>query len=119
MEKILFVYNADSGILNGLKDLIHKNVSPETYACRLCAVTYNNLGMIPEWRKFLQGLGRDVEFLHRDELELRFSMKAIPLPAAFIHCKNTGTRLWLDADAMNRCRTLEDLKQLVMRNIPG
>jgi hypothetical protein len=49
-DKLIFVYNADSGILNAIKDLIHKNVSPETYPCSLCAVTYDNLGMKREWK---------------------------------------------------------------------
>jgi len=118
MEKILFVYNADSGILNGLKDLIHKNVSPDTYACRLCAVTYNNFGMISEWKDFWQGLDKSVEFLHRDELAEKYAVKDVSLPAAFVHCQKNGTRLWLDADVMNQCQNLEDLKQLVNQNLP-
>jgi len=45
MSKLIFVYNADSGLLNAMKDWAHKIVSPETYPCSLCALTYNNLGM--------------------------------------------------------------------------
>jgi hypothetical protein len=118
MEKLLFVYNADSGLLNGLKDLLHKNISPQTYACRLCAVTYDNFGMISDWRKFWQGLGKPVEFLHRDELAQQYGLKEVSLPAAFIHSQMNGTRLWLDAEAMNHCQTLDDLKELVQKNIP-
>jgi len=44
-DKLIFVYNADSGLLKGIKDLIHKNVSPDTYPCSLCAVTYDNFDM--------------------------------------------------------------------------
>lgn len=117
MEKILFVYNADSGFLNGIKDLVHKNISPATYGCRLCALTYNNLGMVSEWKHFWKGLGKTVEFLHRDELEKLYKLKEVPLPAAFIHCQTGGTRLWLDAEAMNSCATLEDLKQLVRQSL--
>ena len=114
---MLFVYNADSGLLNGLKDLLHKNISPQTYACRLCAVTYNNFGMLPEWRTFWQGLEKPAEFLHRDELREQYGVDGVPLPAVFLHSPENGTRLWLDANTVNRCETLEDLKNLVQENL--
>jgi len=38
----IFVYNADSGPINGLKDYFHKIIKPETYECNLCAVTFGN-----------------------------------------------------------------------------
>jgi len=60
MSKLIFVYNADSGLLNAMKDWAHKIVSPETYPCSLCALTYDNLGMRRPWREFIkvhQGTG--------------------------------------------------------------
>jgi len=116
-DKLIFVYNADSGLLNAIKDLIHKNVSPETYPCSLCAVTYNNLGMRREWRQFIQQLGRTVEFLHRDELEEKYAVKDVLLPAAFTKCMGEAPRIWLSAEMMNSCRSLGDLQQLVMSNL--
>lgn len=83
MEKIIFVYNADSGLLNGIKDLLHKNFSPETYACRLCAVTYDNSGMVREWKEFTQTLKTPVEFLHRDELKDKYAIKRYSTPRRF------------------------------------
>jgi len=96
-----------------LKDLIHKNLSPETYDCRLCAVTYDNLGMRREWRDFIHTIGRRVEFLHRDELEHKYGIHGIPLPAAFTRCMDESPRLWIEAKAMNACGTLDDLQNLV------
>ncbi|MCI0555306.1 MAG: hypothetical protein L0287_30535 [Anaerolineae bacterium] len=116
-DKLIFVYNADSGIFNAFKDLIHKNLSPETYPCSLCTVTYNNLGMRREWKQFIQQLGRSVEFLHRDELEKKYGIKGIPLPAAFTKCMGEEPRIWLNAEKMNSCKSLGDLKQLVMSNL--
>ena len=116
-NKLIFVYNADSGLLNGIKDLIHKNVSPDTYPCSLCAVTYDNFGMRREWKQFISQLGRTVEFLHRDELEEKYEIKDVPLPAAFVHCMNEEPELWLDAEKMNSCKSLDDLKQLVSENL--
>ena len=114
---IIFVYNADSGILNGIKDVFHKNFAPQTYQCRLCAITYNNLGMFPEWKKFVHSLGMPVEFLHRDEMERAYGLKNVLLPAAFILQKDMQPRLWITAGEMNECRTLPDLKQLIQKKL--
>lgn len=116
-DKLIFVYNADGGIINMVKDLIHKNVSPETYQCSLCAVTYDNLGMKQEWKQFVSQLGRDVEFLHRDELEKKYGISNVPLPAAFTKCMGEEPELWLDAEKMNSCESLGDLKHLVANNL--
>lgn len=117
-DKLIFVYNADSGILNAIKDLVHKNVSPETYPCSLCAVTYDNLGMKREWGQFVDQIGRQVEFLHRDELEEKYGISKVPLPAAFTQCMGEESpRLWLDARQMDSCNSLADLKQLVSANL--
>ncbi len=42
---LVFVYNANSGLLNALLDMGHKVVSPRTYPCSLCALTYGSLGL--------------------------------------------------------------------------
>jgi hypothetical protein len=38
--KLLFVYNADSGLFNSIAEAAHKIVSPQTYRCDLCRITY-------------------------------------------------------------------------------
>jgi hypothetical protein len=84
LPELLFVYNADAGLVNGLLDTLHKTFSPATYACSLCAVTYGATSMRPEWRAFLRQLPADVSFLHRDELQKQFpQLAAEPLPAVF------------------------------------
>ncbi len=116
-DTLIFVYNADSGLFNAIKDLIHKNVSPETYPCNLCAVTWDNTGMKREWKQFVQSLNRNVEFLHRDELEKKYAIRDVPLPAAFTKCMGEEPRLWLDSEKMNSCTTLRELQQMVVNNL--
>ena len=83
-QRLLFVYNADGGQLAGLKDLFHKILSPATYPCSLCAVTYGAASMRPEWRQFIQALPVPVEFLHRDEFVRDYPQwRTCSLPAAF------------------------------------
>jgi hypothetical protein len=113
---LVFVYNADSGLLSTVADLTHKVLSPETYQCNLCALTHSTFGMRKSWQQFVDGLETSVEFLHADELQDRYSVRDIPLPAVF---QKRGGRLTLliAADSINRCLTIDDLKQLVRENL--
>jgi hypothetical protein len=110
---LVFVYNADSGVFNALADSAHKIFSPDTYACNLCALTHTAFGMRGEWKRFLEGLGVPLEFLHADELKSRYGLEGVPLPAVF-EKDDASLRVMADADAINACRTLDDLKRLIL-----
>jgi hypothetical protein len=110
--KLLFVYNADSGLFNLLADAAHRVVRPSTYPCRLCAITYTFIGMRAEWRDFIQSLGHPIEFLHRDELAEVYGISDVPLPAVFVNWGDR-TRLLVSAADIDGCKSMEDLKQLV------
>ncbi|KAF1074377.1 hypothetical protein [Methanogenium sp. MK-MG] len=111
-EILLFVYNADSGVFSELNDCVHKTVSPSTYDCPLCAITYGSTGMKKEWNKFMKDLDFRVEFLHRDEMAKGYPVVAVPLPAVF---KKTGQSLNLVVNAREiaSCRDLEELMDLL------
>jgi hypothetical protein len=109
---LVFVYNADSGFFNTAADIAHKTFSPETYQCNLCALTHSTFGMRKSWQDFLNGLETSVEFLHANELQDRYSVKDVPLPAIFQ--KEAGRlTLLIAADLINRCQTIDDLEQLI------
>lgn len=78
--KLLFVYNAKAGVRAGLVDMLHKAVSPSTYPCALCAITYGPLGMDRRWRDYVKRLPFEAEFLHREELQARYPQARPPLP---------------------------------------
>ena len=83
-QRLVFVYNADGGRLAGLKDMFHKILSPSTYSCSLCAITYGATSMQPQWREFIRKLPVPVDFLHRDEFIRDYPQWARhPLPAAY------------------------------------
>lgn len=107
---LIFVYNADSGPFNTLTDFAHRIFSPQTYQCNLCAITYSAAGMRKEWKDFLERLDMPMEFLHRDEFEAHYGIKGVPLPAIFKKV-NDEPEVWIDAEAINSCRTVDDLKQ--------
>ena len=108
-NKLIFVYNADSGLLNALKDAVHKTVSPDTYECNLCAITYGSVSMKPEWRKFIRSLLVETEFLHRDEFLEVYGPGEGDFPAIF----RSDRKLLISAEEINRCGSLEELKRLV------
>ena len=66
MELIL-VYNADSGFFDIIKDGLHKVISPSTYQCNLCALTYGTIRMKDEWKVYIEKLEIPTTFLYRDE----------------------------------------------------
>lgn len=110
---LVFVYNADSGLFNTLTDTAHKLFSPETYECNLCAMTYSTLGMKKEWKEFLDTLAIPLEFLHRDELKENYGVE-FDLPAIFLR-SGKELNLIIDADAINGCEGIEELKQLIRK----
>jgi len=115
MKKLIFAYNADSGIVPGIIDTIHKFVKPETYQCNLCGITYGVTGMKKEWKAFIKSLNVSVEFLHRDEFALEYGVTNVELPAAFL--KKEKIELLISAEEMNSCENVEDLKDLVTKKL--
>ena len=73
--KLIFVYNADSGLLNKLMDIGHKIIEPETYTCNLCNLTFGNFTENQKWKEFRENTAIEMEFLHRDEFETKYKMK--------------------------------------------
>ncbi len=110
---LVFVYNAKAGVFNALADAAHKVFSPRTYNCKLCALTHSAVSMRKEWRDFLAGLDAPLEFLHSDEMEGRYGVTGVPLPAIF---RREGGVLEVLAGAasINACKTMDDLKRLLL-----
>jgi hypothetical protein len=111
-QSIIFVYNADSGIINTVKDYWHKIIKPSTYECNLCALTFNNLGMKNEWRTFVDDLGIPVEFIHRDEWMKMYPKENVEFPVAFLK-RGDKLKLFINHEEINKCKTLDELMELV------
>jgi hypothetical protein len=83
--ELIFVYNANSGLGNALLDTFHKLLSPSTYPCSLCGITYGATRMRPEWRDFLKSLPFPTHFIYRDQLPDTYpALIGQPLPAVFV-----------------------------------
>jgi len=111
-KKLVFVYNADSGMFNTLTDIAHKVFSPQTYECNLCAISHSYLSERSEWKEFIQGLGVECEFLHRDEFEKKYQRKEQDYPCVYLK-KNNELVTCLNASSINECDSMEKLQEKI------
>ena len=109
MKELIFIYNAKSGIFNTLIDWGHKIISPSTYECHLCSITYNNRGKKKRWSNYLKSLKIKSSFYYIDHIaDLDFVSKNIKLPCIYI--KNNGNhQLMIDANELNSLESLDKL----------
>ena len=119
--ELILVYNADSGFFNIIKDALHKTVSPSTYQCNLCALTYGSVRMKDEWKTFIAKLEIPTEFLHRDEFLRRLKthphiVKDVKFPSVFLN-KEGKISLLITHDEINKCKTLTDLMNLITEKL--
>jgi len=106
--KLIFVYNADSGLKNAIKDSAHKLFSPRTYQCKLCELTYSPIKEKRVWKKFRTASNYDMKFLHADEFENLYRSKFRPsfdLPVVLIENQ-------YDLDVLISSKTFDDLKSV-------
>lgn len=69
MAKLIFIYNADAGLVNTALDIAHKVLSPDTYSCNLCMLTHDTFTERSAWQAFRESYSVPMEFLHKDEYE--------------------------------------------------
>jgi len=106
--RLVLIYNADAGLFNALTDTAHKLLSPQTYDCRLCALTYGAFSMRSAWKNFLDALGLPLTFYHRDEFERATGRSDVDLPAILVEDEGDLTVL-VPAATIDACNDLDDL----------
>lgn len=111
-KQLVFVYNADSGMFNTLTDIAHKVFSPQTYECNLCAISHSYLSERSEWKEFIEELGVECEFLHRDEFLKKYSSVKTDFPVIF-ELVDDELKPALSTDKINSCKSMGDLKEAI------
>lgn len=117
-KKLVFVYNADSGMFNTLTDIAHKIFSPQTYSCQLCAISHSYFSERDEWKAFITQLGIECEFLHRDEFTQKYKMTGVAFPAVF-YPEGDSLPVCLSAEQINQCQSMDDLKEAITTHCIG
>lgn len=115
MKKLIFVYNADSGLRNALIDSAHKIFSPSTYQCSLCDITYGVFSEKNTWKEFRKDTDIKMDFLHKDEFAEQYKSKfghKFTFPIVLLE---TGTALdvFVKTEELNALETSKDLIALI------
>ncbi|MCH9659843.1 MAG: GTPase [Bacteroidetes bacterium] len=115
--KLIFVYNANSGFLDRVLDNAHKIVSPDTYECNLCALTFGKFTEDDLWKAFRENSALAMEFYHKDEFERKFRSKwlaAYTYPTVLIQ---TGYELsiFMNTEILNTLDSSEALIEEIHR----
>ena len=103
VQKLVFIYNADSGLRNVILDSAHKILSPDTYACSLCDITYGAFTENSVWKKFRKETNLDMEFLHKDEFSKAYASKfghKFTFPIVLAE-SNSGLEVFIKTEELN------------------
>ena len=118
-EKLIFVYNANSGARNALFDGMHKVLSPSTYQCSLCDLTYGVVSENRVWKKFRQGSDHKLVFLHEDEFAKKYASKfgyKFTFPVVLVENENE-LELFIATEELNQLSTARQLVTLVDKRL--
>jgi hypothetical protein len=116
-DKILvFIYNADSGAINLVKDFWKKILRPSSYECNLCMQTFGAFKVKKDWKKFIESLKISTEFLHKDEFEKKYNILDADYPSAYLKEKEKFSLL-ISSDEMNSVNSLDRMEALVLKKI--
>jgi hypothetical protein len=105
--QLIFVYNAQRGPAHKILDFLHKSISPATYQCDLCALTYGHFSMKKEWKSFIESLPLSAQFYYREDLQAHLPGSDYALPCVLL-VKQDMPALLISAEEMKRM----DLAQL-------
>ncbi len=107
-ERLLIVYNAEAGMLAGVKDSIHKLLKPDTYPCNLCALTHGAVRMDPAWKRFIARMPIDTRVYHRPDFRARYPDLDLALPAVLLE-HGRDARILIGADELKRIDSVDAL----------
>ena len=114
-KELIFVYNAKSGLFNELLDFAHKIISPETYECNLCAITYGTFKMEKKWSRYVQSLPLKSIFTYKDEIS-KNNLPNVNLPSILLREHNDLIEL-LTAREINDLNNFDQLIRVLDKRL--
>ena len=115
-KKLLFVYNADTGFIKGVMNLVHKTARPETYPCKLCMVTFSGANMKKMWKQHIENLGMSSTFLHRNEFAKSYPNMGIKLPAVLIE-EGKSISILVSSNEFEKINDVTELIDVIARKL--
>ncbi len=119
LKKLIFVYNADSGLRNMVMDSAHKIFSPATYECSLCNITYGVFSENSIWKKFRNETDIEMEFLHKDEFAKTYKSKfghKFTFPIVLIE-STEELELFVKTEELNKFENATELVDLIKERV--
>ncbi|HWW62055.1 MAG TPA: hypothetical protein VN181_11860 [Thermoanaerobaculia bacterium] len=110
IDRLLFVYNADSGPLAAIVDSAKKLLSIN--GCPLCSLTHSLVGERSEWKSCKDTLGVPIDYVHRNEVtsRMRDALGDSALPCVLAQAGDDIVVL-LTSDTIKRCNgSIADLR---------
>jgi hypothetical protein len=98
--------------MHGVMDLAKKTVSPKTYPCKLCMVTYSGATMNKLWRQYVADLGILAVFIHKNEFVKTYPKVGIEFPAILLKTDKT-IKILLSADDFKSIKDLPELMKIL------
>ncbi|UII80706.1 GTPase [Flagellimonas sp. CMM7] len=115
LPKLLFIYNANSGARNAILDSMHKVLSPATYDCNLCDITFGVVSENKTWKKFRQANKQEMIFLHKDEFAKKYASKfghKFTFPIILVEGEH-GLEIVISTEELNQLKAAHALVRLV------
>lgn len=116
-QQLVFIYNAKSGFMHGIADLMRKKANPSTYPCKLCQITYSGATMNKLWKQYVASLPIPSVFMHRNEFEAAHPSVHIKYPAVLLKT-DKSFRTVLSAEDFSRLNDLADLINTLNERLP-
>ena len=113
--ELIFIYNAKSGVVNELIDFAHKIVSPETYDCNLCAISYGAFSMKKKWSTYIETLPFKSTFTYKDKFS-KNGYSDIKFPSVFIRSNEKLDEI-ISATEINEIKNLDQLIGLLNQKL--
>lgn len=114
--ELVFIYNANSGVISTIKDIWKKILRPSSYQCNLCTQTFGVFSMKKDWKEFIKRLKINVEFLHRDEFEEKYKIDDAKYPSAYLK-QNGILSLLITQEEIDSVKSLDEMETLVLGKI--
>ena len=117
VKKLIFIYNASDDALSVSFDFIHKIVSPGTYQCSLCKVTYGNVSMHNEWKEYIEILPYEIDFLYKNNYnQFHPNLFVDEFPIAYKY-DGKSYQEFISKKEFDLCENLDDLIKIMNQKI--
>ncbi|MBI3606903.1 MAG: hypothetical protein HY207_02935 [Nitrospirae bacterium] len=113
IERLLFIYAADSGKWGAFVDSAKKLFMLN--GCALCSITHGLAGEKSAWRDCKEELGVPIDYVHRDELTQQLKVLVGDSLPCIVAQTRLGPMLLVRPEVLERCRgSVADLKGKIL-----